>query len=536
MVRLTSEVDLADPELAANAEHNRGLLDEVRRRRERVEAGGGEAAVRRHRERGKLLARERIEVARDPDTAFLELSTLCAEELYDGAAPGAGIVTGVGVVGGAEVMFVANDPTVKAGSYFPLTLAKHIRAQRIAAENRLPCVYLVDSGGLFLPLQDEVFPHREGFGRIFFNMARMSAAGIPQLAVVLGPCTAGGAYVPAMADQCVIVRGGGAIFLGGPPLVKAATGEEVSAEELGGADVHGRESGLVDYVAEDEVSALTLARQIVTNWRLRPRPSARGPGREPEYDPQELYSLIPRDPRRRLPIYELLARILDGSDFDEFKPLYGDTLVCGFAEIGGEPVGIVANNGVMFGQSAQKGAHFVQLCDREGIPLLFLHDIVGFIVGRAYEAAGIAKDGARMVNAVSNCQVPKISLVIGASHGAGNYAMAGRAYDPRFMWSWPNARVSVMGGEQAASVLTQIQRDAAAARGQTPDEEKLAEAERQTREKYERESSAFYATARLWDDGIVDPAATRDVLALALRIVRDPPSERGGGRYGIFRM
>jgi 3-methylcrotonyl-CoA carboxylase beta subunit len=536
MARLRSEVSRDDPEFVANDKHNRCLAAELRRRQERVEAGGGDAAVRRHRERGKLLARERIEVVRDPDTVFLELSTLCAEEMYDGAAPGAGIVTGIGVVDEVEVMFVANDPTVKAGAYFPLTLAKHIRAQRIAAENRLPCLYLVDSGGLFLPLQDEVFPHREGFGRIFFNMARMSAAAIPQLAVVLGLCTAGGAYVPAMADQCAIVRGGGAIFLGGPPLVKAATGEEVSAEELGGADVHARESGLVDYVADSEVEALLLARQMVVDCRLPARPPAPGRGRAPEHDPTELYGLIPRDPRRRLPIYELLARLVDGSDLDEFKPLYGETLVCGLAEICGEPVGIVANNGVMFGQSAQKGAHFVQLCDRQGIPLLFLHDIVGFIVGRAYEAAGIAKEGAKMVNAVSCCSVPKISLVVGASHGAGNYAMAGRAYDPRFMWAWPNARVSVMGGEQAANVLTTIQRDAAAARGSEPDEARLAALDRETRQKYERESSAFYATARLWDDGILDPASTRDVLGLALRIVRDAPPAPASGRYGVFRM
>jgi 3-methylcrotonyl-CoA carboxylase beta subunit len=536
MARLHSEVNSADPELQENDRHNRALIDDVRRRRARVEAGGGEAAVARHRERGKLLPRERIDVMRDPGTAFLELAELCAEDLYDGAAPGAGIVTGIGVIGDVETMFVANDSTVKAGTYFPLTLEKHQRAQQIAAENRLPCVYLVDSGGLFLPMQDEVFPHRNGFGRIFFNMARMSAAAIPQLAVVLGSCTAGGAYIPAMADQCAIVRGAGTIFLGGPPLVKAATGEEVSAEELGGADVHARESGLVDYVADDEVEALLLGRKIALDWGLRPRPPARGRAAEPEYEPDELYGLIPRDPRRRLPVYDVLARIVDASDFDEFKPLYGESLVCGYAEICGEPVGIVANNGIMFGEAAQKGAHFVQLCDRQGIPLLFLHDIVGFMVGRAYEAGGIAKDGAKLVNAVSCCGVPKISLVIGASHGAGNYAMAGRAYDPRFMWAWPNARVSVMGGEQAANVLTTIQRDAAAARGEQADEKRLARLDRETREKYERESSAIYATARLWDDGILDPVATRDTLGLALRIVRDAPPAPPVGAYGVFRM
>jgi 3-methylcrotonyl-CoA carboxylase beta subunit len=535
MARLTSELDRSDPEYVENERHNRALAAELRRRRERVEAGGGAAAVERLRERGKLLPRERIDLIRDPDTAFVELSTLAAEDVYDGAAPGAGIVTGIGVVGDVEVMFVANDSTVKAGTYFPLTLAKQLRAQQIAAENRLPCVYVVDSGGLYLPLQAESFPDRSGFGRIFFNMARMSAAGIPQLAVVLGPCTAGGAYVPAMADQNVIVRGQGAIYLGGPPLVKAATGEEVTSEDLGGADVHARTSGLVDHVCDDEASALLLVRQLIVDLRLRARPPA-GAARDPDYPADELYGLVPRTTRRRLPVHELLARIVDGSEFDEFKPLYGGTLVCGLARIWGEEVGVVANNGVMFGESAQKGAHFVQLCDRQNIPLLFLHDIVGFMVGKEYEHRGIAKDGAKMVNAVACAQVPLLSLVWGASHGAGNYAMAGRAYDPRFMFSWPNARVSVMGGEEAASVLTQIARDAARGRGEDPDEAKLAKLEAGTREKYACESSAWYATARLWDDGVLDPIETRDVLGLCLRVVRDAPPAGPGGRYGIFRM
>ncbi|HZQ97252.1 MAG TPA: carboxyl transferase domain-containing protein [Chloroflexota bacterium] len=520
MARLVSDVDPRDPEVVENDRHNRALAAELRRRRERVFAGGGPAAVERLRQRGKLLPRERIDLIRDPGTAFVELSTLAAGDVYDNQAPGAGIVTGIGVVGDVEVVFVANDSTVKAGTYFPLTLAKQLRAQQIAAENRLPCVYLVDSGGLYLPLQAESFPDRNGFGRIFFNMARMSAAGIPQIAVVLGPCTAGGAYVPAMADQNVIVRGQGAIYLGGPPLVKAATGEDVSSEELGGADVHARESGLVDHVCDDEPSALLLTRQLVLDLKLAARPPARFAPREPAYPAQELYGLIPRTTRRRMPVRELLARIVDGSELDEFKPLYGETLLCGVARVWGEEVGIVANDGVMFGESAQKGAHFVQLCDRQGIPLLFLHDVVGFMVGKEYERRGIAKDGAKMVNAIACAQVPMISLVWGASHGAGNYAMAGRAYDPRFMFSWPNARISVMGGDEAASVLSQIGRG---------DAEEI-------RRRYECESSAWYATARLWDDGVLDPVETRDVLGILLRVVRDVPNGASGGRYGIFRM
>jgi 3-methylcrotonyl-CoA carboxylase beta subunit len=533
---LSSSVDLRDPEFVANDAHNRRLLADLHARYQRVLGEGREAAIERHRGRGKLLPRERIAGILDPDTPFLELSSLCAEDVYEGAAPGAGIVTGAGVVGDVEVMVIANDPTVKAGTYFPLTVAKQLRAQAIAEENRLPCVYLVDSGGAFLPLQAEIFPHREGFGRIFWSMARLSSLGIPQLAIVLGSSTAGGAYLPAMADQTIIVRGAGQIYLGGPPLVRAASGEVVSGEELGGADVHARGSGLVDDVADSEVEALGLARQMILDWHITPRPPAKGAGTEPRYPAEELYGLIPTSPRKRLPMLEILARILDDSRFDPFKPLYGETLLCGFGEIRGEPVGIVANDGIMFGESAQKGAHFVQLSDRRGIPLLFVHDIVGFMVGRVYERTGIAKDGAKMVNAVACCAVPKITLIAGASHGAGNYAMAGRAYDPRFLWSWPNARISVMGGEQAASVLTTIQRDAATARGEPPDEAALRRLEEETLASYAAESGAVYATARLWDDGIIDPAKTRLTLASALRIVRDPPTPPNNTRFGIFRM
>jgi len=533
---LDSAIDRESPEFVENDRQNRRFLADLRARLQRVAGAGREAALERHRQRGKLLPRERVQVILDPDTPFLELSPLCAEEIYDGAAPGAGMVTGIGVVGDVEVMLIANDPTVKAGTYFPLTVEKQLRAQQIAEDNGLPCVYLVDSGGAFLPLQSEIFPHRDGFGRIFYSMARMSARGIPQLAVVLGSCTAGGAYLPAMADQTIIVRGAGQIYLGGPPLVRAATGEVVSGEELGGADAHGRESGLVDYVVDSEVEGLSLARDLILGWNLRPRPTARGAGDEPRYPAEEIYGLIPTNSRKRLPMLDLLARMLDDSRLEPFKPLYGETLICGFAEIAGEPVGIVANNGILFGESAQKGAHFVQLCDRRRIPLLFVHDIVGFIVGKSYERAGIAKDGAKMVNAVSCCSVPRITLLAGASHGAGNYAMAGRAYDPRFLWSWPNARISVMGGEQAASVLTTIQRDAVRARGGEPDEAALTKLETETLATYAAESNAIFATARLWDDGIVDPARTRATLALALRIVRDSPVPGNDTRYGIFRM
>jgi 3-methylcrotonyl-CoA carboxylase beta subunit len=535
-VIIESAVDQTNPEFLANDRHNRALLAELHSRFERVRGKGREATIERHRSRDKLLVRDRIGCLLDPGTPFLELSPLCAEGLYDGAAPGAGLVTGLGVVGDVEVMVIANDPTVKAGTYFPLTVAKQLRAQRIAEENRLPCVYFVDSGGAFLPLQAEIFPHREGFGRIFWSMARMSAAGIPQLAVVLGSCTAGGAYLPAMADQTIIVRGAGQIYLGGPPLVRAATGEIVTGEELGGADLHAQHSGLVDHVVDGEIEALQLAREIIHDWQLAPRPSAKGPGAEPRYPAEELYGLIPSNPRRRLPMLEILARLVDDSRFDAFKPQYGETLLCGFAELGGEPVGIVANDGILFGESAQKGAHFVQLCDRRSLPLLFVHDVVGFMVGRAYERAGIAKDGAKLVNAVSCCEVPKLTLVAGASHGAGNYAMAGRAYDPRFLWSWPNARVSVMGGEQAASVLTTIQRDATRARGEPPDEDALRKLESETLASYDVESSALFGSARLWDDGILDPAKTRATLGLALRVVRDPPPPPSATRYGIFRM
>lgn len=533
---IESAVDTTSEEFQENARHNRALLAEIQRRTGRTIEGGRDAAIARHRDRGKLLPRERIACVCDPDVPFLELSALCAETEYGGASPGAGIVTGIGVVEGTEIMFVANDATIKGGTYFPLTVAKHLRAQQIAEENRLPCVYLVDSGGAYLPLQAEIFPHREGFGRIFFNMARMSAAGIPQLAVVFGSCTAGGAYVPAMADQTVIVRGAGTIFLGGPPLVRAATGEVVSAEELGGADVHGRESGLVDYVVDSEVEGLQLTRSLIRGWRIPGRSGPRHAPVEPRYDPEDLYGLIPTSARKRLPMLEILARLVDDSDFEEFKPLYGETLLCGFATIMGEPVGIVANNGILFAESAEKGAHFVQLCDRRNIPLLFLHDIVGFMVGKAYERAGIAKAGAKLVNAVACCSVPKLSLIVGASHGAGNYAMAGRAYDPRLLWSWPNARISVMGGQEAANVLTTIGRDAALAKGQAIDEVELARQAEETIAKYEAESNAIFATAHLWDDGVIDPRRTSVYLGLALTIVKNSPIAMPDSHYGIFRM
>lgn len=533
---IDSVVDRSDPDFIANDRHNRELLADLQQRFRRVVGEGRASAIDRHQARGKLLVRERVQCLLDPETPFLELSPLCAEDMYAGAAPGAGLVTGIGVVGDVEVMVIANDPTVKAGTYFPLTVAKQLRAQQIAEENRLPCVYLVDSGGAYLPLQAEIFPHRDGFGRIFYAIARMSARGIPQLAVVLGSCTAGGAYLPAMADQTIIVRGAGQIYLGGPPLVRAASGEQVTGEELGGADVHACHSGLVDYVVDSELEALRLARDVILDWHLEPRPPARGRGAEPRYPGEELYGLIPSNPRKRLPVLDLLARIVDDSRFDPFKPTYGETLVCGFAEICGEPVGVIANNGIMFGESAQKGAHFVQLSDRRGVPLLFVHDIVGFMVGRAYERAGIAKDGAKMVNAVACCTVPKISLIAGASHGAGNYAMAGRAYDPRFLWTWPNARVSVMGGEQAASVLTTVQRDAARARGAEPDEAALRALEDETIATYAAESNALFGSARLWDDGIIDPAKTRLTLGVALRAVRDSTTPESDSHFGIYRM
>jgi len=516
---LTSQVERTD-EFERRRERMGRLVGELRERTAQVARGGGERAVERHRSRGKLTARERVDRLVDPDTAFLELNALAAWELYDGDAPSAGIVTGVGVVEGRECVIVANDATVKGGSYFPLTVKKHLRAQEVAAQNRLPCLYLVDSGGAFLPLQSEVFPDREHFGRIFFNQAQMSAAGIPQIAVVMGSCTAGGAYVPAMSDETVIVRGTGTIFIGGPPLVKAATGQDVTAEELGGADVHTRRSGVADHYAVSDEHALALARGIVRNAH---RPPAADPWEvaEPEppaLDPSDLYGLIPEDFRHQVDPRELIARIVDGSRFHEFKALYGETLVCGFARIEGYPVGILANNGVLFGESAAKGAHFVELACKRRVPLVFLQNITGFMVGKEYEAGGIARDGAKLVAAVACAEVPKFTVVTGGSFGAGNYGMCGRAYSPRQLWMWPNARISVMGGEQAATVLTMVG-DA------DPDE---------IRAKYEAEGNPYYSTARLWDDGIIDPLDTRRVLALGISAALNAPIPET--TFGVFRM
>jgi acetyl-CoA carboxylase carboxyltransferase component len=497
-----------------------GLVAELRERTAEVARGGGEAAMQRHRERGKLPARERVDRLVDPDSPFLELNALAAWEMYDGQAPGAGIVTGVGVVEGSRCVIVANDATVKGGSYFPLTVKKHLRAQEVAAQNRLPCIYLVDSGGAFLPLQADVFPDRDHFGRIFFNQAQMSAAGIPQIAVVMGSCTAGGAYVPAMSDETVIVRGTGTIFIGGPPLVKAATGQDVTAEELGGADVHARRSGVADHYATSDEHAVAIAREIVANLNLaRNEPPWELEAPEPPaVAADDLYGLIPEDFRHQADARELIVRIVDGSRFQEFKQLYGETLVTAFAHIEGIPVGILANNGVLFAESAQKGAHFVELCCKRRIPLVFLQNITGFMVGKEYEAGGIARDGAKLVMAVANARVPKFTVVTGGSFGAGNYAMCGRAYEPRQLWMWPNARISVMGGEQAATVLSMV--------GDV-DEDAI-------RAKYEEEGNPYYSTARLWDDGIIDPLDTRTVLALGLHAALDAPIPET--TFGVFRM
>ena len=495
------------------------LVAELRERTALVAAGGGEKAVERHRSRGKLTARERVDRLCDPGTAFLELNALAAWELYEGDAPSAGIVTGVGVVEGRQCVIVANDATVKGGSYYPLTVKKHLRAQEVARQNRLPCLYLVDSGGAFLPLQAEVFPDRDHFGRIFFNQARLSALGIPQIAVVMGSCTAGGAYVPAMSDETVIVRGTGTIFIGGPPLVKAATGQDVTAEELGGADVHARRSGVADHYATSDEHALAIARGIVRHLDPPgPTPWELAPAEAPALDPADLYGLVPEDFRHELDAHAVIGRIVDGSRFQEFKELYGETLVCGFARIEGYPVAILANQGVLFAESSQKGAHFVELACKRRIPLVFLQNITGFMVGKEYEEGGIARDGAKLVMAVACADVPKFTVVTGGSFGAGNYAMCGRAYEPRQLWMWPNARISVMGGEQAATVLTMVG-DA------DPDE---------IRATYEEEGSPYYSTARLWDDGIVDPLDTRRVLALGLAAAANAPVPET--TFGIFRM
>ncbi|HEX9924510.1 MAG TPA: carboxyl transferase domain-containing protein, partial [Anaerolineae bacterium] len=498
--------------------------------------GGGERARQRHTKRGKLFVRDRIDKLLDAGSPFLETSALAAWELYDSQAPSAGIVTGIGRIAGRECMIVANDATVKGGTYYPLTVKKHLRAQQIALENRLPCVYLVDSGGAFLPLQDDVFPDVDDFGRIFYNQAIMSATGIPQIAAVMGSCTAGGAYVPAMSDETVIVKGTGTIFLAGPPLVKAATGEEVTAEELGGAEVHTRISGVADHYAVDDEHALDLVRGIVATLNTRKQVDLDiRPPEEPRYDPGELYGVIPTSFKVIYDVHEVIARLVDGSRFREFKALYGPTLICGFAYISGYPVGIVANNGILFSESALKGAHFIELCTARRIPLLFLQNITGFMVGKEYEAGGIAKDGAKMVHAVANAAVPKLTIIIGGSFGAGNYGMCGRAYGPRFLWMWPNSRISVMGGEQAANVLLTVKQDQLARQGE-PQLVPAAQAEfkQPILDKYEREGSPYYSTARLWDDGILDPAETRQVLGLALSACLNAPL--GETKYGVFRM
>jgi 3-methylcrotonyl-CoA carboxylase beta subunit len=532
---IASQIDPRAPDFQASSAQLKGLVEDLQRELARGAEGGGEKAREKHTSRGKLLPRERIRALLDPGSPFLELSPLAAHGMYDDAAPAAGIITGIGRVNGIEVVVVANDATVKGGTYFPMTVKKHLRAQEVALENRLPCVYLVDSGGAFLPLQDEVFPDKEHFGRIFYNQARMSGLGIPQIAVVMGSCTAGGAYVPAMSDETIIVRDQGTIFLGGPPLVKAATGEVVDAEALGGADVHTSVSGVADHYAENDTHALSIARDIVASLnRKKDMPLALRAPSEPLYAADELYGVIPQDHRRPFDIREVIARIVDGSEFHEFKARYGKTLVCGFAHIHGYPVGIIANNGILFSESALKGAHFIELCNQRNVPLVFLQNITGFMVGKKYENAGIAKDGAKMVTAVACSHVPKFTVVIGGSFGAGNYAMCGRAYGARFLWMWPNARISVMGGEQAASVLATVRRDGIEAGGKTWSAEEEEAFKAPIRDQYERQGHPYYASARLWDDGIIDPADTRRVLGLAISASLNAPIKPQ--RYGVFRM
>jgi 3-methylcrotonyl-CoA carboxylase beta subunit len=533
---LTSALDPQSETFQANAAHNRALVDELKAKVAAAARGGPDKARERHLARGKLLPRDRVERLLDPGSPFLEIGALAAHGMYDGEAPGAGAIAGVGRVMGREAMIVANDSTTKGGAYFPMTVKKHLRGQEIALENRLPCVYLVDSGGANLPYQAEVFPDPDHFGRIFFNQARMSAEGIAQIACVMGSCTAGGAYVPAMSDETVIVRGQGTIFLAGPPLVKAATGEVISAEDLGGADLHARRSGVVDHVAANDEHALEIVRSIV--GRLNGRKTVDldlAEPRPPLLPPEELYGVIPPDVRAPYDVHEVIARLVDASEFDEFKALYGPSLVCGFARIWGMPVAILANNGILFSESALKGAHFIELACQRRIPLVFLQNIAGFMVGGKYEAGGIAKDGAKLVTAVATAQVPKFTVLIGGSFGAGNYAMAGRGYSPRFLFSWPNSRISVMGGEQAASVLATVHRDALEARGETWPAAEEAAFKAPIRERFEAEGDPYYATARLWDDGIIDPAQTRDVLGLALSAALNAPiPERA--RFGVFRM
>jgi 3-methylcrotonyl-CoA carboxylase beta subunit len=532
---LRTKADPGSEAFKRNAAEFDALVGELRERLAAAERGGPERARRRHVERGKLLPRDRVGSLTDPGSPFLELSPLAANGMYDNEAPAAGIITGVGRVSGRECVIVANDATVKGGTYYPVTVKKHLRAQEVALHNNLPCVYLVDSGGAFLPRQDEVFPDREHFGRIFYNQATMSARGIPQIAAVLGSSTAGGAYVPAMSDEAVIVRNQGTIFLGGPPLVKAATGEVVTAEELGGGELHSHLSGVTDHLAGDDAHALRIVRSIVATLAPRPpRPWDVIPAEEPQADPGELYGVVPADWRTPYEVREVIARIIDGSAFAEFKAGYGTTLVTGFARVHGHPAGIIANNGILFSESALKGAHFIQLCDQRRIPLVFLQNITGFMVGRQYEAGGIAKHGAKMVTAVACARVPKFTVIIGGSFGAGNYAMCGRAYSPRFLWMWPNARISVMGGDQAANVLATVRRDQLEDRGEAWPAEAEEDFKRPIREQYEHQGNPYYSTARLWDDGIIDPADTRRVLGLALSAAANAPLEDAG--YGVFRM
>jgi 3-methylcrotonyl-CoA carboxylase beta subunit len=536
MTDIQPTLDTESREFGDNAEAMKGLVADLRAQLDIAMQGGSEEARARHVTRGKLLARERINLLLDPGTPFLELSALAAHGMYGGDVHAASLITGIGRVSGRECVIIANDATIKGGTYYPMTVKKHLRAQEIARENHLPCVYMVDSGGAFLPLQDEIFPDERHFGRIFYNQARMSAAGIPQIAIVMGSCTAGGAYVPAMSDQSIIVRNQGTIFLGGPPLVKAATGEEVSAEDLGGADVHSRQSGVTDYYAIDDSHAIGIARRIIANLNQVKRSYLEvRTARDPLFPAEELYGIVPADPRTPYDVRDVIARLVDGSEFQEFKELYGQTLICGFAHIHGFPVGILANNGILFSESALKGTHFIELASQRNIPLVFLQNITGFMVGRKYEAGGIAKDGAKLVTAVATTSVPKYTVIIGGSYGAGNYGMCGRAYGPRFVWMWPNARISVMGGEQAASVLGLLRQEAVEAKGGTwsaADDEAF---KAPIREQYEKQGHPYYATARLWDDGVIDPADTRMVLSLALAAgLNAPPPEPT--RFGIFRM
>lgn len=532
---IESKLNTRSADFSANSRHMQVLVDDLLQKVDEISNGGGEKYQQRHVSRGKLLVRDRVDALIDPGSPFLELSQLAAYEVYEDAVPAAGIISGIGRVAGQECVIVANDATVKGGTYYPITVKKHLRAQTIAEQNNLPCVYLVDSGGAYLPRQDEVFPDREHFGRIFYNQANMSARNIPQIAAVMGSCTAGGAYVPAMADESIIVRQQGTIFLGGPPLVRAATGEIVTAEELGGADVHARQSGVTDHYAQNDYHALKLVRRAVSRLNRVKTPGLDlREAREPLYAAQEIYGIVPSDARKPYDVREVIARVVDGSAFDEFKTLYGSTLICGFAHIHGYPVGVVANNGILFGESALKGAHFVELCGQRRIPLVFLQNITGFMVGQQYEADGIAKHGAKMVTAVASVQVPKFTVIIGNSYGAGNYGMCGRAYEPRFLFSWPNARISVMGGEQAAAVLSQVKRDQKERSGEDWPEEEEAAFRQPILEQYEEQGHPYYASARLWDDGVIDPAQTRQVLGLAISAALNRPIEET--RFGVFRM